>query len=110
MMSSREILITGLMVALATAVLRFLPFLVIRRSWANKTYIRFLGRMIPYSMMGLLVVYCFRNVTPFEKPYGIPELIALIFIIVMHTWRRNVFISIGVGTALYMILVQFVFK
>ena len=60
-------------------------------------------------MMGLLVVYCLRNVSVTTAPYGLPELISIAVLAALHLWKRNVLLSIGVGTVLYMVLVQVVF-
>ena len=60
-------------------------------------------------MMGLLVVYCLKGVTWLSAPHGAPELIAIAAVAALHTWKRNVLISIAGGTALYMVLVQAVF-
>ena len=69
----------------------------------------YLGRVLPPVMMGLLVVYCLKSVPILTFPYGLPELIAIAFIVIIHLWKRNVLLSIGCGTALYMVLVQAVF-
>ena len=60
-------------------------------------------------MMGLLIVFCLKGVSLVQAPHGLPELIAIVVIIVLHLWRRNVLLSLAVGTALYMFLVQAVF-
>ena len=60
-------------------------------------------------MMGLLVVYCLRNVSVVSAPHGLPELISIAVLAALHLWKRNVLLSIGVGTVLYMVLVQVVF-
>jgi branched-subunit amino acid transport protein AzlD len=59
--------------------------------------------------MGLLVVYCLRNVPVLTAPHGLPELIAIVVLIVLHLWKNNVLLSIGGGTLVYMLLVQLVF-
>lgn len=59
--------------------------------------------------MGILIVYCLRNLTWIQFPYGIPEVLAITVVALLHIWKRNNLISIGVGTALYMILVQQIF-
>jgi branched-subunit amino acid transport protein AzlD len=71
--------------------------------------ITYLGRVLPPAMMGLLVVYCLKGVSIRTEPHGIPELIAILVIFVIHRWKNNVLISIGSGTIVYMILVQRVF-
>lgn len=108
-MTNTEILITALMVAIGTALLRFLPFIIISKSVAERRYIRFLGQMLPYSMMALLVIYCLKDINIIKFPYAIPELISITIIIVLHVIKRNVLISIGVGTVIYMFLIQVVF-
>ena len=100
-----------LMVAVISAVtilLRFLPFLIFGKR-KTPEYISYLGRVLPYSIMGMLVVYCLRNVSVLTVPYGIPELIACAIVILTHIWKRNTFLSILIGTLVYMFMVQFLF-
>ncbi|MBR2223800.1 MAG: AzlD domain-containing protein, partial [Christensenellaceae bacterium] len=66
-------------------------------------------RVLPFAIMGMLVVYCLRNTALFAAPYGIPELIACLSVVLLHIWKRNSLLSIGGGTLIYMLLVQFVF-
>lgn len=108
-MNNKELLITALIIVFATVIIRFLPFIIIRKSIAERKYIKFLGDMMPYSMIALLVVYCLKEVNLIKYPYGIPELISIAIIIILHIIKRNVLISIGVGTVVYMILVQTIF-
>lgn len=108
-MTEKELLMTALIIAAATLIIRFLPFIIIRNSIAERRYIKFLGDMMPYSMIALLVIYCLKDVNLIKYPYGIPELISIAIIIVLHIFKRNVLISIGVGTVIYMFLVQAIF-
>lgn len=108
-MTEKELLMTALIIAVATLIIRFLPFIIIRNSIAERRYIKFLGNMMPYSMIALLVIYCLKDVNLIKYPYGIPELISIAIIIVLHILKRNVLISIGVGTVIYMFLVQVIF-
>ena len=96
-------------VTLGAIITRFLPFLLFPDSKPVPKVVEYLGRTLPAAMMGLLVVYCLRNVDIAAAPHGIPELIALAAVTALHVWTRNVLLSIGVGTALYMVLVQAVF-
>ena len=96
-------------VTLGAIITRFLPFLLFPDSKPVPKVVEYLGRTLPAAMMGLLVVYCLRNVDIVAAPHGLPELIALAAVTVLHLWKRNVLLSIGVGTALYMVLVQMVF-
>ena len=96
-------------VTLGTIITRFLPFLLFPDSKPVPKVVEYLGRTLPAAMMGLLVVYCLRNVDIAAAPQGLPELIALAAGTALQLWKRNVLLSIGVGTALYMVLVQMVF-
>jgi len=69
----------------------------------------YLGKVLPFAIIGMLVVYCFKNVSVVAAPFGIPELIALVVIVILHVWKRNTLVSIGGGTLLYMFLVQVLF-
>ena len=88
---------------------RFLPFLFFPDNRPVPKIISYLGRTLPAAMMGLLVVYCLRNVSVVSAPHGLPELISIAVLAALHLWKRNVLLSIGVGTVLYMVLVQVVF-
>ena len=96
-------------VALVTIALRFLPFVIFRGNKPTPAYVAYLGKVLPYAIMGMLVVYCLRNVNLAAAPHGAPEFIACIIVAVLHLWRRNTLISIVGGTAAYMLMVQLVF-
>lgn len=59
--------------------------------------------------MGMLVVYCLKNVNVLSFPYGLPELVSIICVVALHLWKRNTLLSILIGTVCYMSLIQFVF-
>lgn len=96
-------------VALVTVVLRFLPFLIFGQNKKTPPLIAYLGQVLPYAIMGMLVVYCLKDVTLSTAPYGIPEAIGCAVVALLHVWKRNTLLSIGAGTVCYMLLVQFVF-
>lgn len=96
-------------VAAGSALMRFLPFLVFPEKRSQPAWLAYLGGVLPPAMMGLLVVYCLRSVPVLTAPHGLPELLAIAFIVLLHCWKNNVFLSIGGGTVVYMLLVQFVF-
>ncbi len=96
-----------LVMAGVTALLRFLPFLVFRRH--TPPYIAYLGKVLPPALIGMLVIYCFKDVSFAAAPFGLPELIAAICVVVLHVWKRNSLVSILGGTGVYMLLVQLVF-
>jgi len=96
-------------VVLGTMATRFLPFLVFPKGKTPPKFVQYLGKVLPCAAIGLLVVYCFKNVAS-SGTYGIPEILSVLLIIVLHKWKKNTLLSIGGGTALYMLLVQTVFK
>lgn len=104
----QEIVTIGLC-ALATVLTRFLPFLIFRADKPAPKYIRYLGKALPAAIFGMLVVYCLKNVSVVAGNHGIPELIAIVSVVVLHLWKRNMLLSIGGGTICYMLLVQFLF-
>lgn len=103
-----SILIIAIMAGV-TFLTRVIPFILWGKNSTLPPLIRYLGNVLPFAMMGLLVVYCLRNTVILSAPYGIPELIAVIVVIGLHCWKRNNLISILGGTALYMFLIQVVF-
>lgn len=98
-----------IIIAIATAATRFLPFLIFGGKKEPPKLITYLGKVLPCAIMGMLVVYCMKDVAFFAYPYGIPELLGCLIVAVLHIWKRNTLLSIGVGTVSYMLLVQMVF-
>lgn len=95
--------------ALGTATLRFLPFLVFGEDKKPPKIIQKLGRVLPYAIMGMLVVYCLKGVTFTSMAGFMPSLIACVVVGILYVWKRNTLVSIVIGTVCYMLLVQFIF-
>ena len=93
--------------AAVTILLRFLPFLVFRKE--TPPYIAYLGRVLPPAIIGMLVIYCLKDISLLEKPFGLPELIAAVCVVCAQVLKRNSLISILTGTVVYMVLIQTVF-
>ena len=91
--------------ALATAITRFLPFLIFGSSEKTPAFVNYLGRVLPAAMMGLLVVYCFKDIQ-FTASELIPALAASAAVVGLHLWKRNTILSIAIGTAVYMVLIR----
>ena len=108
-MTSVQALITILAIAAGTQLTRWLPFWLFPEKKAPPAVVLYLGKVLPPAMMGLLTVYCFKNVTWLSGAHGGPELLASAAVVGLHLWKRNVLFSIAGGTALYMVLVQAVF-
>ena len=98
-----------LVVALVTMLTRFLPFLIFGEKRKTPEIVTYLGGVLPFAIMGMLVVYCLKDVRFLQAPFGAPELIVIAITSGLHVWKRNSLLSIGVGTVTYMLLVQLVF-
>lgn len=93
----------------ATMITRFLPFLLFPAGKETPRYITYLGKTLPYATIGLLVVYCLKSVSFSVYPHGLSEVISITLIVILHLLKGNSLLSIGAGTACYMILTQFIF-
>lgn len=96
-----------MVIAGITALLRFLPFLIFRKGTPEP--VRYLGGVLPYAIMGMLVVYCLKNISFTSAGHGLPELLSVLFVALLHKWKHNTLLSILAGTIFYMLLVQLMF-
>ena len=101
--------LTVAVIALVTAGLRFLPFLIFGENRKTPPLIAHLAQVLPFAIMGMLVVYCLKDVSLTAAPFGIPEAMGVSTVALLHIWKRNTLLSIGAGTLCYMLLVQLVF-
>lgn len=108
-MTLTQEIITVAMVILATMLTRFLPFLVFPEGKPTPKYIRYLGKVLPAAVFGLLIVYSLKNVSIFSGSHGIPEFLSIVLVVALHLWKRQMLLSIAGGTVCYMLLVQMVF-
>ncbi|WP_303859965.1 branched-chain amino acid transporter permease [Alkalibaculum bacchi] len=109
MLTIRQLIITIALITLVTYLTRAIPFFLFPENKETPKYIDYLGQVLPYAIMGMLIIYCLKGVSVTTSPHGIPELISIAFITLLHLWKNNTLISIGGSTVLYMFLVQTVF-
>lgn len=107
-MTTTQSIITIAAVVAATMITRFLPFVIFPENKTPPKIIMYLGKVLPYAVIGLLVVYCLKNAV-FTQYRALPELISIAVIVIIHKWKKNTLLSIATGTVLYMLLVQYVF-
>lgn len=100
------LVVVAVLVTLAT---RFLPFLIFGEKRKTPPIIEYLGTVLPCAIMGMLVVYCLKDISFLKSPFGLPELISCAVVAALHVWKRNSLLSIGGGTVCYMLLVQLAF-
>ena len=108
-MSDMYIWLAVAVIALVTALTRFLPFLIWDGNRTIPPILEKLGKVLPYAIMGMLVVYCLKEVNLSSVSGFLPELIAGLVVVVSYVWKRNTLVSIIGGTLCYMLFVQFVF-
>lgn len=108
-MSVTQSIITIAAVVAGTMLTRFIPFLVFPERKQTPKSIEYLGTILPFAMTGLLVVYSLKDTVLTAWPYGIPQAVAVILVVIVHRWKHNMMLSLAVGTITYMILIQTVF-
>lgn len=103
-------IITILILAFVTLLTRALPFILFRGNKSVPEFVTYLGKVLPYALIAMLVVYCLKDVSfTSGGTYLIPETISIIFVILIHKFKHNMLLSVGLGTLLYMALVQLIF-
>ncbi|MBQ2750296.1 MAG: AzlD domain-containing protein [Clostridia bacterium] len=108
-MKTSYIWLLAAVVALVTALIRFLPFWIFGGGRKTPPVVEKLGRVLPYAVMGMLVVYCMKGVEFSTLSGFLPALIATLVVVGLHLWKRNTLVSIVCGTISYMLMVQLVF-
>lgn len=93
-----------------TALSRFLPFLLFPESREIPKKVQLLKDALPSALIGLLVIYCLKDLDFLSGSHGIPELLSIAVVAFLHFWKRNTLVSIACGTACYMFLIQVVFR
>ena len=109
MYSDIEMVIFIFACGLGTFLTRVIPFILLPDGKETPKIILYLGRVLPAACMGLLIVYCLKDVSLVSYPHGIPEVIGIASVAILHKWKGNALLSIFGGTIIYMALVQAVF-
>lgn len=107
-MSNERTFIVIVIIAAITILLRALPFLIFAGRETPKIILYF-GRFLPCAIMGMLVVYCLKDISFESVSSFLPEFIASLVVILSYIVKKNTLISIILGTLCYMLLVQFIF-
>jgi len=107
-MTQLQQIITILILAVITAGTRAFAFIVFPPGRETPSYIKYLGKMLPLAVFGMLVVYCLKDVQWLSGTHGLPEVLGIAVTILIHLWRRNMLWSIAGGTIFYIIIIQFI--
>lgn len=113
-MTTAQLVISILVIAVLTFLTRALPFLVFAGKKEMPRIIQYLGKALPFAVMGLLVVFCVRWAVlelwgGVSGDLMIAAGIAIAVTAGVHLWWKNLLVSVMGGTAVYMVLVQVVF-
>ncbi|MGZ7443233.1 branched-chain amino acid transporter permease [Paenibacillus sp. TH7-28] len=108
-MTVLERAITIGMIVLGTMLTRFIPFMIFPPGRPAPRYVQYLGKVLPAAALGLLVVYSIKDVNFISGNHGVPELISIAIVVLLHIWKRNMLLSIAGGTLVYMFLIQIIF-
>ena len=92
--------------AIVTLIIRAVPFVAFDGKREVPETVTYLGKVLPPAIMVILVIYCVKGINLFTGSHGIPELLSIAVVALLHIWKKNTLLSIAVGTILYMILVQ----
>ena len=104
----RSLLIIAV-VSVTTFATRAIPFLLFPKGKEIPPLVKYLGAALPPAVIGMLVIYCLKDMNLMSASHAAPDLISTATVIILHIWKRNNLLSIGVGTVLYMVLTQMVF-
>ena len=105
-MNNMQFMILVLVLALATALTRVLPFLIFGEADRPPAMVEYLGKVLPAAMMGLLVVYCFKDIDVSDAGAVLPSVAASAAVVAVHLIKRSTMLSILAGTAVYMVLIR----
>ena len=105
-MTTPQRIITIAVIVLGTVLTRAIAFIAFPSGRKTPVYVRYLGRVLPAAALGMLAIYCLKDVNLLAGTHGIPELVSLAVVAGLHLWRKNMFLSIAAGTACYMLLVN----
>lgn len=96
-------------ISVITILLRIGPGFLLGPGKETPKVLNYLSNVLPYAIMGMLIVYCLKDVSGTFGSHGIPEAVAILLTGGLQAWRKNTILSIIAGTAVYMVLLQFVF-
>ena len=109
MMTATQALLTVLICAIVTVLIRAAAFLLFPAGKQPPAFVTWMSRQLPRAVMAMLLVYCLKDVSILSAPHGLPELIAIVVTVALHLWKKQTLLSIAGGTVSYMLLVQLVF-
>ncbi len=105
-MNTTQQIITILLIAASTMATRALPFILFPSQKHTPRFVKFLGKYLASAVFGMLVVYCMKDISFLNSNHGVPQIIGIIFCVLLHLWRKNIFLTIAGGTIFYMAIIR----
>ena len=109
MLDTMDSLIMIVVVAIATFSTRAFSFIIFPKGKEVPPAVSYLGKVLTPAIIGMLVIYCLKNVQLLQGSHGLPELIGILVTALLHFWKKQMLLSVAGGTVCYMLLVQLVF-
>lgn len=108
-MTTTHLIIMIVAAAVCTFATRLFPFALFGGKKEVPKFIKYLGDVLPVAILGILIVYCLKDFENGDINYILPQIICVALTALIHLWKRNILLSIAVGTITYMLLIHFVF-
>ena len=108
-MTTIQVIITLAVIAVVTLLTRGIAFVIFPGNKPIPPFISYLSKVLPFAVIGMLVIYCLRNVSFAAVSNWLPQLLCCGVVVLVHVLKRSTLLSIVCGTVCYMILVQHIF-
>ena len=105
-MTAVQQIITIAMVVLGTVLTRFISFIVFPAGKETPKFVKYLGKVLPAAVLGMLVIYCYKSIDFSSAYHGLPEIVSGLLVAGLHLWKKNMLLSIAAGTVFYMVLIR----
>lgn len=105
MLSLKEAIIASFFISAITFFTRIFPFIIFKMKKPSETLL-IVEKYIPPAIMMLLLIYCLKDIEYLQKPYGFPQILAVILAIFVQYKYKNPLVSIFGATSFYMLLIK----
>ncbi len=101
-MSMTYIALAIIFSALVTIFTRAFPFILLSRHEKIPAWLLFIAKRLPVAVIAILLFYSLKDISFAEFSGWSGEIIAVIFVALLHLWKRNTLLSVLLGTLAYM--------
>ena len=86
---------------------RILPYIIFANGKLPKI-VKFYEKYFSFSLMAILFCLCLSTVKFSVYPHGFPEILTLLIVGALQFWKKNVILSLFLGTAIYLVIIRYV--